>query len=128
MPKIARRKYGKFSKPVAATFRPEEDSRFLRISQDSDRSCFSAIEHLDFASECGHMLGMAKQTTQRVSSKSDKTSGAYKSAGTLSDGVVVLTPKSKPTHFTSREIKTTIEKVRRDASTGRFLDVADTKK
>ncbi|WP_024319017.1 hypothetical protein [Rhizobium favelukesii] len=67
-------------------------------------------------------------TTQRVSSKSDKTSGAYKSAGTLSDGVVVLTPKSKPTHFTSREIKTTIEKVRRDASTGRFLDVADTKK
>lgn len=75
------------------------------------------------------MLGMAKQATQRVSSKSDKTSsGAYKSAGTLSDGVVILTPKTKPTHFTSREIKTTIEKVRRDASTGHFLDATDTKK
>jgi len=74
-------------------------------------------------------LGMTKQTTQRVSGKGDKaSSGAYKSAGTLSDGVVILTPKSKPTHFTSREIKTTIEKVRRDASTGRFLDVTDLKK
>ncbi|WP_140427002.1 hypothetical protein [Ensifer aridi] len=72
---------------------------------------------------------MAKQTTQRVSGRSDKTSsGAYKSAGTLSDGVVILTQKSRPKHFTSREIKTTIEKVRRDASAGRFLDTADTKK
>jgi hypothetical protein len=75
------------------------------------------------------MLGMAKQTMQRVSGRPDKaSSGAYKSAGTLSDGVVILTPKSKPTHFTSREIKTTIEKVRRDASMGRFLEVTDTKK
>jgi hypothetical protein len=72
---------------------------------------------------------MAKQTTQKVSSKGERTSsGSYKSAGRLPDGVVILAPKSKPTHFTSREIKTTIEKLRRDAETGRFLDNADAKK
>lgn len=85
--------------------------------------------HLDFGIGYGHIWDMAKQTTQRVSGRGEKTSsGAYKSAGTLADGVVILTQKSKPKHFTSREIKSTIEKVRRDASTGRFLDAADTKK
>lgn len=72
---------------------------------------------------------MAKQTTQRVTSRGEKLpQSPYKGVGTLSDGVVILSQKSKPKHFTSREIKTTIEKVRRDALTGRFLDAQDAKK
>jgi hypothetical protein len=72
---------------------------------------------------------MAKQITQKASGRGDKlSSSAYKGVGTLSDGVVILSQKSKPKHFTSREIKTTIEKVRRDISTGRFLDASDAKK
>jgi hypothetical protein len=36
---------------------------------------------------------------------------AYKSVGKLSDGVVILAPKSKPTHFTSKQIRSTIHEV-----------------
>jgi hypothetical protein len=37
--------------------------------------------------------------------------GSYKALGTLPDGVVILAPKTKPTHFTSRQIRATIRKV-----------------
>ncbi|TBF87927.1 hypothetical protein ELG72_37805 [Rhizobium leguminosarum] len=84
---------------------------------------------LDFGRENVHIACMTKQTTQRVSGRGEKLPSApYKGVGTLSDGVVILSQKSKPKHFTSREIKTTIEKVRRNALTGRFLDASDAKK
>jgi hypothetical protein len=39
------------------------------------------------------------------------TKRSYKAVGTLPDGVVILAPKTKPTHFTSRQIRATIQKV-----------------
>ena len=61
-----------------------------------------------------------------VMAKASKTGGAartggYKVAGSLPDGVTVLEPKNKPTHFTSRQIRDTITKVLRDAGPGRFI-------
>ena len=47
-------------------------------------------------------------------------SGTYKSAGRTSDGVTILAPKTKPTHFTKGEMRLTIKEVRRDSASGRF--------
>jgi hypothetical protein len=47
-------------------------------------------------------------------------SGSYKSAGRTSDGVTILVPKSKPTHFTRGEVRTTIREVLRDGATDRL--------
>ena len=67
---------------------------------------------------------MAKQTSFRVAATgSAKGSSPYKTAGKLPDGVTVLSPKSKPNHFTAREIKSTIQEIRRNAKSGRFLEV-----
>ena len=67
---------------------------------------------------------MAKQTTSRsASSGSSKRSSTYKSAGTLADGVTVLSPKSRPSHFTAREIKSTIQEIRRNTNSRQFLEV-----
>jgi hypothetical protein len=51
-----------------------------------------------------------------ASGRSSKTrpAGQYKAAGKLADGVIILAPKSKPKHFTSEEIKSTIRKLRGD--------------
>ncbi|HEX9905534.1 MAG TPA: hypothetical protein VGA77_11270 [Propylenella sp.] len=46
-------------------------------------------------------------------------SGRYVAAGKTPDGVTILMQKTKPTHFTTREIRTTITELRRDAATGR---------
>lgn len=57
--------------------------------------------------------------------KSAKTSpGSYRTAGRTSDGVTILTPKSKPTHFTKSEMRSTIQKVLRDSASGRFQTTA----
>jgi len=37
--------------------------------------------------------------------------GSYKIVGYASDGVKILAPKTKPTHFTRQEIRQTIDKV-----------------
>ena len=62
--------------------------------------------------------------TKLGSRKTDRTTDTspYKSVGTLSDGVVVLLPKSKPKHFTPRQIKKTIVDIRRDGTTGQFAE------
>jgi hypothetical protein len=54
-----------------------------------------------------HIDVMAKS---RVTSEGS-AKRSYKAVGKLSDGVVVLAPKSKPTHFTSRQIRSTIQNV-----------------
>lgn len=64
--------------------------------------------------------GMAKNGKTARSSRS----GSYKVAGRLPDGVKVLEPKTKPTHFTSRELSKTIAAIR-DAKTGRFANSDD---
>jgi hypothetical protein len=46
----------------------------------------------------------------RVSPK-NATKRAYKAVGKLFEGVVILAPKSKPTHFTSKQIRSTIHEV-----------------
>jgi hypothetical protein len=53
----------------------------------------------------------------------DPSSGQYKVVGKLPDGVTILAPKSKPEHFTSKEIKSTIEELRRNSTSGHFTDV-----
>ena len=53
-------------------------------------------------------------------------SGArYKVAGRSDDGVRILEPKTKPTHFTSREMRSTVANVKRDSRTGRFVERGD---
>ncbi|SDR12202.1 hypothetical protein SAMN05519103_00824 [Rhizobiales bacterium GAS113] len=68
---------------------------------------------------------MAKQRTQRTPARSSKTgsSGSYEVAGKLSDGVTILTPKSKPKHFTLKQIKSTIQELRKNSKTGRLMEV-----
>lgn len=46
--------------------------------------------------------------------------GSYRSVGTTYDGVRILAPKTKPTHFTASEIRTMIAKVRRESEAGKF--------
>jgi hypothetical protein len=68
---------------------------------------------------------MEKPRVQTTSSKGSKnaSSGRYKIVGTLSDGVKILAPKSKPTNFTIKEIKTTIQELRRSAKIGKPLKI-----
>ena len=55
---------------------------------------------------------------QRASSATAKSSKPYKIAGTLADGVAILAPKTKPDNFTSKQIKSTIEELRRNGKIG----------
>lgn len=56
---------------------------------------------------------MAKHPTTKSGQAKKASLKGYKAVGTLSDGVTILAPKSKPKHFTSKEIKATIRDVRR---------------
>jgi hypothetical protein len=47
------------------------------------------------------------------------SSGSYKVAATLPDGVKILKPKSQPTHFTAEQIRSTIQEVREASRKGR---------
>jgi hypothetical protein len=73
---------------------------------------------LAFAGFQSDIQSMAK----RPRKTRDSQSGRYEAAGKTHDGVTILMPKTKPTHFTTREIRTTITEVRRDAATGRFSE------
>jgi hypothetical protein len=72
-------------------------------------------------------MGMTKSRASYARSpkpaKSGGVSGAYKAAGKLPDGVTILAPKSKPKHFTAKQIQSTIREVRRDSASGRFTGV-----
>jgi len=51
-----------------------------------------------------------------------RPSTPYKIVGRTSDGVKIIAPKTKATHFTSREIRSTISEVRdRKSSVGAAL-------
>jgi hypothetical protein len=61
--------------------------------------------------------------TSSVRPPKNPFAGRYKVAGKLSDGVAILTPKSRPKSFTAKQIKSTIEELRRDSKIGRFAKV-----
>jgi len=44
---------------------------------------------------------MTKRRTAKVTTTKRASLKGYKAIGTLSDGVTILAPKSKPKHFTS---------------------------
>jgi hypothetical protein len=70
---------------------------------------------------------MTKRSVRKAAAKKPQraaSSGHYKVVGKLPDGVTILAPKSKPKHFTSKEIKSTIEELRRNSTSGHFTDVA----
>lgn len=46
---------------------------------------------------------------------------SYKSVGKTHDGITILKPKTKPTHFTTREIRTAIAQVMRDSSSDKIV-------
>ncbi|MDI5929425.1 hypothetical protein [Rhizobium leguminosarum] len=58
---------------------------------------------------------MTKRSASNTVTKTTKAPAPtpYKAAGKLSDGVTILSPKTKPTHFTSKQIKATIEQLRK---------------
>jgi len=66
---------------------------------------------------------MKKPSKAKVSAKKSpakKTHMGYRVLATLPDGVKLLAPKTKPTHFTSDEIRQTIRRVLRErAASGR---------
>jgi len=68
---------------------------------------------------------MEKHRTQTASSKSPKNASSkrYKIVGTLSDGVKILAPKTKPKSFTTKEIKATIQELRRNSKIGGLVKV-----
>jgi hypothetical protein len=57
---------------------------------------------------------MTKQTKSRIARA--KAAPVYKVVGTTSDGVKILRGKTKPTHFTSKEIRKTIDELKRSTS------------
>jgi hypothetical protein len=61
------------------------------------------------------IAAMAKATKPAKTSRS----GTYKVAGRTRDGVSILAPKTKPTHFTAREMRSTISELRREGKIGR---------
>lgn len=48
-------------------------------------------------------------------SRKAKPVPGYKVAGESTDGIPILEPKTRPSHFTSREMKSTVETVKRRA-------------
>jgi hypothetical protein len=71
---------------------------------------------------------MAKQPAQRTAAATSSRVASqrhYKSAGKLSDGVTILTPKSKPKHFTSKQIRLTIEELRKNSKTSSAMAAGD---
>jgi hypothetical protein len=60
---------------------------------------------------------MAKRPIPKsVPAKSSR--GTRKIVATLADGVAILAPKSKPKHFTSKEMRATIQELRRNSADG----------
>ncbi len=53
---------------------------------------------------------------KRSRAASARSTAAYQIVGITSDGVKILQGKTKPTHFTSKEIRKTIDELKRDAS------------
>ncbi len=59
------------------------------------------------------LRGMGKSPVAAKTQRA-RASGAYRVLGTLPDGVKVLAPRTKATHFTASEIRKTIKKLRRE--------------
>jgi hypothetical protein len=53
-----------------------------------------------------------KEKMQRQSGRTG-AAAAYRVVGTTSDGVKILRAKAKPTHFTSKQIRATIDDLKR---------------
>lgn len=67
---------------------------------------------------------MSKTTTLQPKSAvqtRQRTKAGYKVAGTTADGVDILQPKAKPSHFTVREIRTALRKLPRTGLAGPVL-------
>jgi hypothetical protein len=56
-------------------------------------------------------MNRPKRGDLRTSRAPERKPGPYKVAGRTHDGVEVLAPKTKSTHFTRREIRETIDSV-----------------
>jgi hypothetical protein len=63
-------------------------------------------------------MSQVKKSTVKAGRKPARAavSGGYRVLGTTYDGVKILRPKVKPTHFTLRQIRRAIETVRRSSS------------
>lgn len=68
-------------------------------------------------------LPTSKTASTGPSSPKKASSRKYGVVGKLSDGVIILTPKSKPKHFTSRQIRSTIREVRENSKADRLEEV-----
>lgn len=74
------------------------------------------------------MRGMAK--INYSAGRAAKVKNGYKIAGQASDGVWIIKPSSRPTHFSNSEASASVKKVLResgmlrDSRSGRFVDNA----
>lgn len=78
-------------------------------------------EELVFRSQkCDCQVMTKKSATSTATDKPvrTKSSQGYEVLVTLPDGVRILKPKSKPEHFTSRQIRSTIKKVLKSGAGG----------
>ena len=62
------------------------------------------------------MKSKTLKSKKRAGATSARSIAAYEVVGITSDGVKILRGKTKPTHFTSKEIRETIDELKRDAS------------
>jgi hypothetical protein len=68
----------------------------------------------DTRSKQGNRKVGAKLRVEPGSYRMRAEPGSYRIVGSASDGVKILAPKTKPTHFTRKEIRQTIDDVVRD--------------
>lgn len=63
-----------------------------------------------------------KHTRANNSQSNSPPKGDYRYAGQTRDGVWVIRPSHKPTHFSNSEISAAFGKIGRDSASGRFVD------
>jgi hypothetical protein len=51
-----------------------------------------------------------------------RTKGGYKVVGQARDGIWIIKPSSRPTHFSQAEAAASVKKVWRDSQSGQFSD------
>lgn len=69
----------------------------------------------------GHLIQV---TAKKSSSHRPKVAG-YRVAGVTTDGIAILAPKTRPSSFTTKQIRATVKRVLRESGTGRFVSEAD---
>jgi hypothetical protein len=110
--------------PDRQPLKPRADCQFPQRQQAGiDAAAADLVERQQVVSRPQGCDDWAMARKIAISSATDKpartkSSRGYQVLGMLPDGVRILKPKSKPKHFTSRQIRSTIKKVLKSGAGG----------